>query len=57
MDNKEEWATPTLKECPWWRDGMTPEEYDVEREYCYKNFDTPEKMIQYIPLWKQNKKD
>ena len=43
MDNKEEWATPTLKECPWWRDGMTPEEYDVEREYCYKNFDTPEK--------------
>lgn len=50
----DDWATPTLKECPWWRDGMTPEEYDIEREYCCKNYDTSEKMISYIPLWKQN---
>ena len=42
-----DWATPTLKECPWWRDDMTPEEYEIEREYCYKNFDTSEKMVKY----------
>lgn len=54
MDN-DDWAYPTLKECPWWRDGMTPEEYEIERDYCYKNFDTAEKMTKYVPLWKQNK--
>ena len=33
-----DWATPSLKEVPFWRDGMSPEEYEVEREYLYNNF-------------------
>ena len=33
MDN--EWATLTIKEVPFWRDDMTPEEYDIERTYFY----------------------
>ncbi|MGN0501124.1 MAG: hypothetical protein ACI4HK_08300 [Ruminococcus sp.] len=52
MDN--EWATLTIKEVPFWRDGMTPEEYDEERIYFYKNFDSYKKGT-YIPLWKQKK--
>lgn len=32
MEDKD-WETPTLKEAPFWREGMTPEEYDEEREY------------------------
>ena len=48
------WATPTLKEAPYWRDGMTPEEYDGERDYFYKHWDD---YIhgKYVPLWKQKK--
>lgn len=52
----ENWATPSLMEAPYWRDGMTPEEYDIERAYFLRNIDkwgTPE----YIPLWKQKGKN
>lgn len=48
----DDWATATLKEAPYWRDGMTPEEYENERDYFnshlrdfYHN--------NYTPLWKQ----
>lgn len=47
-----DWATPTLKEAVYWRDGMTPEEYDEEREYFGLNY----KMFMdgtYKPLWAQ----
>ena len=50
-----EWATLTIKEVPFWRDGMTPEEYDKERTYFYENFDSYKKGS-YIPLWKQKNK-
>lgn len=50
-----EWATLTLKEVPFWRDGMTPEEYDKERIYFYENFDLY-KTGSYIPLWQQENK-
>ena len=33
---------------------MTPEEYDTEREYYYKNYDLVRKM-KYKPLWVQKK--
>ena len=46
------WATETLKEVPFWRDGMTPEEYDIEREYYARNFNMV-KNGEYKPLWKQ----
>ena len=50
-----EWATITLKEVPFWRDGMTPEEYDKERTYFFENFDSY-KTGSYIPLWQQENK-
>lgn len=53
MVRESNWATETLMEAPFWRNGMTPEEYDREREYLGKNFH----MFlsgEYIPLWKQN---
>lgn len=46
------WATPTLKEAPFWREGMTPEEYDEEREYLSMNFEKLQNGS-YVPLWKQ----
>jgi len=52
MAENNEWATETLKEVPFWKDGMTPEEYDIEREYYYKHFDDVKKGT-YKPLWKQ----
>lgn len=52
MEENKEWATPTLKEVPFWRDGMSPEEYDIEREYYAKNFHLV-RDGSYKPLWKQ----
>lgn len=50
MDN--DWATGTLKETPFWREGMTPEEYEAERDYLNNHF---QEFINgdYEPLWKQ----
>ena len=52
MDKEKDWATPTLKEVPFWRDDMSPEEYEEERTYMIKNWDLVMKC-QYVPLWKQ----
>lgn len=52
MNNVNDWASPTLKEVPFWREGMSPEEYETEREYYAKNFDLV-KEGKYVPLWKQ----
>lgn len=49
-----DWATETIKEVPFWRDDMTPEEYDTEREYFIKHWENF-KSGEYLPLWKQNK--
>ena len=46
------WATGTLKEVPFWRDGMTPEEYDIERLYLHTHWDDYTKEF-YVPLWRQ----
>lgn len=50
--DKNDWASPTLKEAPFWRDGMTPEEYNVEREYFNKHWDEYTNG-EDLPLWKQ----
>ena len=50
-----DWATASLKEVPFWRDDMSPEEYDREREYYIRNYDLVRKC-QYVPLWKQEKR-
>ena len=52
MEENNDWATETLKEAPFWRDGMTPEEYDEEKEYLGKNYILLQKGT-YVPLWKQ----
>ena len=46
------WATETLKEVPFWREDMSPEEYEVERMYYYNNWELVE-SLEYVPLWKQ----
>lgn len=54
MDEKD-WTSDTLKEAPFYREGMSQEEYDIEREYHGKNT----KLVlsgQYEPLWKQRQK-
>lgn len=53
MAESSEWASPTLKEVPFWRDGMGADEYDREREYYAKNYDSLVKKGNYVPLWKQ----
>ena len=52
MNGNSNWATGTLKEAPYWRDGMSPEEYEVERVYFYQNWDQYVNGA-YVPLWKQ----
>lgn len=54
MAENKEWATPTLKEVPFWRDGMDVKEYDAEREYYAKKFELV-KQGKYVPLWKQKR--
>ena len=52
QEKNDDWATPSLKETPYWRDGMTPEEYEAEREYFGRNYHLW-KDGTYEPLWKQ----
>ena len=50
-----DWSTPTLREVPFWRDGMDPEEYEQERDYMIENWNeiTKGSKGNYKPLWKQ----
>lgn len=50
--NHEEWATASLKEAPYWRDGMSVEEYERERDYFNQNWDAFVRG-EYRPLWMQ----
>ena len=52
MEEKNDWASPSLKEAPFWREGMSPEEYDIERDYFYKHQEELHRG-KYLPLWKQ----
>ena len=53
MGEQVDWATPSIKEAPFWKEGMTPAEYDKELEYYERNFDLV-LSCRYKPLW-QNK--
>jgi len=55
MVKESDWASESLMEAPFWRNGMTPEEYDIEREYLGRNFHLLQEG-KYVPLWKQNPK-
>lgn len=50
------WAAGTLREVPFWRDDMSPEEYDMEREYFHRHWEEYTRG-EYVPLWKQEKTD
>ena len=47
-----DWTMETLMEAPFWRNGMTPEEYEMENRYLSKNF-YKQKDGNYMPLWMQ----
>lgn len=53
MAGKNDWATPQLKEQPFWRDGMTVDEYNKERAYLNTHLNELYEGT-YQPLWKQN---
>ena len=36
---EKDWARGTLKEVPFWRKDMQPEEYDYERSYLHQNWE------------------
>lgn len=50
---KSKWATGTLKEVPFWREDMSVEEYEKERDYLNRHWNDYMNN-QYTPLWKQN---
>ena len=59
----EDWARGTIKETPFWRDGMSVEEYEEERNYLmehwrdlrqgtyYPFMETTRKIIGEVLLW------
>ncbi|MGN1306818.1 MAG: hypothetical protein ACI4V3_04050 [Faecousia sp.] len=47
-----DWATGTLKEAPFWREGMSLEEYEAERSYFYAHIEEYIKGT-YCPQWKK----
>ena len=51
----DDWARSTLKEAPFWRDGMSVEEYEEERDYLNNHCQELLKGT-YKPLWQQKNK-
>ena len=49
---KSDWARGTIKEVPFWREDMSVEEYEEERNYLNQH-QTDYMNNRYIPLWKQ----
>lgn len=49
---EKDWARGTLKEVPFWREDMQPEEYNYERSYFHQNWEDYTHG-KYVPLWKQ----
>lgn len=52
---QQDWASGTLKEVPFWRKDMQPEEYEYERSYFHQNWENFTNG-KYNPLWKQAEK-
>ena len=48
-------ARGTIKETPFWRDGMSVEEYEEERNYLMEHWQELRQGT-YTPLWKQREK-
>lgn len=54
MAKESDWASYGLMEVPYWRNGMTPEEYEEEQRYFCMHFEDWKKGA-YAPLWQQRK--
>ncbi len=56
MGENKDWSNASLREVPYWRDGMSIEEYEKERDYYYRNIKNFWNGT-YVPLWKQKNDD
>lgn len=52
MAENNNWASCSLKEAPYWHDGMSAEEYETERNYFNIHLEDFYNGT-YKPLWKQ----
>ena len=52
MAKESDWASYGLMEVPYWRNGMSPEEYEEEQRYFYMHFEDWKEGT-YMPIWKQ----
>lgn len=52
-EQRSNYFTAGMKEWVFYREGMTPEEYEAENEYLMHHF---EEYLNgtYLPMWKQN---
>lgn len=57
MEEGSSWAPPRLREWPFWRLNMGPEEYEIEREYYLKYMFMEPNDGNYMPLWKQKENE
>ena len=57
MKKQSDWASYGMMEEPFWRNDMTPEEFELERAYLVNIYSRGIKAeINYKPLWYQGKK-
>lgn len=57
MKKQSDWASYVMMEEPFWRNDMTPEEFELERAYLVNIYSRGIKAkINYKPLWYQGKK-
>lgn len=55
MSIENDWLTPTMKETPFYFEGISPEEYEEENKYWKTHFEQYLNRT-YKPLWQQRKK-
>ena len=57
MEGNNAWANLSVRERPFWREGMSAEEYELERAYYYRfSNDGKKNADDYLPIWKQGKR-
>lgn len=52
MAESDDWASDFVKEVPFWRNGMSFEEYEKEHDYWWQHIKEWAEGA-YEPLWKQ----
>ena len=54
IHSDDDWCTPGMREAPFYYEGITPEQYELERTYLAEHFKDLQNGT-YVPLYKQNK--